>query len=839
MTNHWRDIGNSNVILVIGANPAENHPASFGHISDAIDNGAKLINIDPRFTRTSSKAHIYSPMRSGGDIAVIGGLIKHVIAGMESNPSDYNMTYVTEYTNAPYLINEGFQGPVDLDGLFSGYNPESRSYNKSTWAYQLDDNGIPKRDKTLQNPNCVFQHLKKHFSRYDIDTVVRTTGANADTIQEIYETYAASGKEGESGTIMYAMGTTQHTNGTQMIRSYAILQLLLANIGVAGGGINALRGESNVQGSTDMCLLWHILPGYLKVPVESDVTLDAHNTRATPTTNDPKSANWWGNYPKYIISLLKAWYGDNATADNEFAFHNLGKVDSGVNYSHIALFHAMDEGTIKGMTVWGQNPAVCSPNLNMVLSAMDKLDWLVVADLWDTETASFWKRPGANTASIGTEVFLLPAACCYEKEGSVTNSGRWMQWRYKAVEPPGDALPDLDIINTLMLKIKSLYAAEGGANAKSITDLTWNYGTHPDPLDVAREVNGYDLTTGKLMTSFGGLKTDGTTTAGNWLYTNSFVEPESMDAFEKANPEMYPGDRYLGNRACRAYPIDVGAGGYSAADGYKEVGLFNYFSWTWPVNRRVIYNRASVDLQGNPFDAEHPIIEFKGAVTDGKYTSKSWKGDVPDGGWYPMQNPDGTDRADTKYPFIMKPEGHARIFGAGRTDGPFPEHYEPWESPISNPISKQQNDPVFKIWDGPMDHKGDPSKYPIICTTFRLVEHWQSGQMSRNLPWLVEMVPEMFVELSEELAASKGVESGDKVKVSSARGEIEVNALVTKRFKPYTLDGKVVHQIGLPWHFGFIGLATGASANTLTPNVGDANTMIPEYKAFLVNLEKA
>ncbi len=839
MTNHWKDLSNSDVILVIGANPAENHPASFGHITDAIGKGAKLINIDPRFTRTSSKAHLYAPMRSGGDIALMGGMINYIINGMEHNPEDYNMTYVTEYTNAPYLINPGFEGPVDLDGLFSGYNPETRSYNKSTWSYQMDENGIPRRDKTLKDPDCVFQHLKRHFSRYDIDTVSKVTGTPKDKLEEIYELYSATGRTGQSGTIMYAMGTTQHTNGTQMIRSYAITQLLLANIGIAGGGINALRGESNVQGSTDMCLLWHILPGYLQVPIETDVTLDAHNIRGTLTTNDPKSANWWGNYPKYIVSLLKAWYGENATAANDFAFHNLGKVDNGKNYSHIALFHAIDEGIIKGMMVWGQNPAVCSPNLNMVLSAMDKLDWLVVAELWDTETSSFWNRPDANSSSTQTEVFLLPAACSYEKEGSVTNSGRWMQWRYKAVDPPGDARSDLDIINDLMTRIKALYESEGGPNAKAITDLIWNYGTHPDPLDVAREINGYNLKTGKLMTSFVGLLADGSTSSGNWLYCNSFVEVGDMDAFEKAHPEMYPGDRYLGNRACRQYPIDVGAGGYSAADGYKEVGLYNYFSWTWPVNRRVIYNRASVDLMGNPWDAEHPILEFKGQAENGKYVTNVWKGDVPDGGYFPMKDPDGADRADSRYPFIMKPEGHARIFGGGLSDGPFPEHYEPWESPADNLISGTQNDPVFKIWAGPKDFKGDRSQYPYICTTFRLVEHWQGGQMTRNLPWMVELVPEMFVEISEELAAEKGIEAGDKVKVSSARGSVTVNALVTKRFKPFTLNGKTVHQVGLPWHWGFKGLSTGDSANALTPNVGDANTMIPEFKAFLVNVEKA
>jgi len=852
MTNHWTDIRNSDCIMIIGANPAENHPASFGHIVEAMDRGTKLINVDPRFTRTSAKADIYAPMRSGTDIAFIGGMIKYVLDDMEQNPDNYNMIYVTEYTNAAFLINPAFKGPVDLDGLFSGYDADARKYDKSTWTYQTDVAGIPIKDTTLQNPNCVFQLLKKHYARYDPDTVSATTGTPKDTLLEIYDTYTATGKAGKSGTIMYAMGTTQHTNGTQMIRSYAMLQLLLGNIGITGGGINALRGESNVQGSTDHCLLWHILPGYIGQPRDGHTTLTSFMSTKGPT-RDPKSANWWGyysakpedddpwlsNYSKYVVSLLKAWWGDAATAGNEFAYHNLPKADAGEDYSWISLFNAVDEGVIKGLMCWGQNAAVCGPNAGVTRKAMEKLDWLVVADLWHTETADFWNRPGVSPTSIQTEVFLLPAACSYEKEGSVTNSGRWMQWRYKAVEPPGDAQHDLGIINDLMKRIQALYQAEGGPGANAITDLTWDYGEDPDAREVAKEINGYNLTTGKLMATFGALKNDGTTSSGNWLYCNSYVEEENLDAFEKANLDMYPGPDYIGNRATRRYLTDVGAGGYSAADGYKEVGLNNYFSWCWPVNRRIIYNRASVDLQGRPWDSEHPVIEFQGTVESGKYTGGSWKGDVPDGGWKPMQNPDGTDRADTRYPFIMKPEGHARIFGAGRADGPFPEHYEPWESPVDNLLSGTQNDPAFKIWGGAYNIKGDVSQYPYVCTTFRLVEHWQSGQMTRNLPWQVELVPEMYVEISEQLAGEKDIESGDDVRVSSARGQITVKAMVTKRLRPFTIAGKTVHQVAMPWHWGYVGLSTGDSANMLTPNVGDANTMIPEFKAFLVNVERA
>jgi formate dehydrogenase major subunit len=716
---------------------------------------------------------------------------------MERYPENYNMVYVTEYTNASFLINPAFKGAADLDGLFSGYDSSKRSYDKSSWQYQVDENGIPKMDKTLKDPNCVFQILKKHFARYDADMSCKITGTPKDTYLEICQTYAATGKPGKAGTIMYAMGTTQHTNGTQNIRSYAMLQLLLGNIGVAGGGINALRGESNVQGSTDMCLLAHILPGYLKQPTNVDTTLQKLLERVTPKSNDPKSANWWQHYPKYMVSLLKAWYGNAATKGNEFGYQYLPKTTKPyTDYSHIGLFEAMHAGIIKGLMCWGQNPAVGGPNANLERRALEKLDWLVAVDLWETETAAFWKRPGVDPKAIKTEVFMLPAAASFEKEGSVTNSGRWMQWRYKTVNPPGDAEDDLLILNRLVLKLKELYTSQGGPNAEAITKLTWDYGDTPDPHKVAKEINGYDLTTGMLLPSFGKLKDDGTTSSGNWLYCASYTED--------------------GNMAARRDPTP----------GPFNIGLSPNWGWCWPVNRRIIYNRASVDLNGVPWDKEHPVIWWQ----NGK-----WMGDVPDGGWPPM----AVDPEKTRYAFIMKPEGHARLFGMGRADGPLPEHYEPWESPVENQMSGTQNDPALLKGDSADSERGDPTKYPIVATTYRVSEHWQAGQMTRNLPWIVELMPEMFVELSEELAAEKGIVNGGKVIVESARGQVEAVAMVTKRFRPFQINGTVVHEIGLPWHWGYTGLSKGDSANLLTPHVGDANTMIPEYKAFLCNVKKA
>jgi len=800
MTNHWNDIANADVIMAIGANPAENHPAAFGHMMEARDmRGAKLISVDPRFTRTSSKADIYAPIRSGTDIAFIGGMIKYILDDMDLNPNNYNMTYVTEYTNAAYLIDPSFKGPEDLEGLFSGYagglneaDGARRSYNKSTWQWQKDAQGIPLRDKTLKNPNCVFQLLKKHFSRYTPVMVNTICGTPEDTFREICRTYAASGKPGKAATIMYAMGTTQHTYGAQNIRSYCILQLLLGNIGCAGGGINALRGESNVQGSTDHCLLFHILPGYLGVPQSVDGSLAQYLDRLTPKSNDPLSLNWWKNYPKYIVSLLKAWYGDAAQPDNDFGFHYLLKVNAGQNTTHISMFEAMDKGVIKGLMCWGQNPAVGGPNSNTERGAMDNLDWLVVADMWETETANFWKRPGADPAGIDTEVFLLPANNSYEKEGSVTNSSRWSQWRYKCADGPGEAEDDLYMLTMIYKKLKQLYQEEGGPNAEAITRLTWDYGAgHPDVHTVAKEINGYDLTTGKLMASFGGLRDDGTTSSGNWLYCASYTE--------------------AGNMAERRDPVDT-----------SGIGMYSNWAWCWPVNRRIIYNRASVDLDGRPWDSEHPVIKWN-PVT------RKWDGDVPDGGAPPM-NQGGY------YPFIMKAEGHSRLFGPGMAEGPMPEHYEPWESPVPNPMGRQQNNPAFKIWRP--QEQGDPSRYPIVCSTYRVCEHWQGGQMTRNCPWLIEMQPEPFCEMSEELADEKGIKNGDRVIVESARGQVDVVAVVTKRFKPFRMNGNTVHQVGVIWHWGYTGLSTGDSANLLTPHVGDANTMIPEYKAFLVNVRK-
>jgi len=789
MTNHWTDIGNADVILIMGSNAAENHPISFHWVTKAMEKGATLIHVDPRFTRTSARANIWAPIRSGTDIAFLGGMIKYIVEDIEKNPQNYNMEYLREYTNAGWLIDAkyGFN-----DGLFSGYDAASRSYkDKTSWQYQKDAKGIPVQDKTFSDPSCVFQLLKRHYARYDMNTVSRVTGTPQASLLKVYQAFAASGRPDRAGTILYAMGTTQHTVGSQNVRAYSVIQLLLANIGIAGGGINALRGESNVQGATDHALLYQYIPGYLPTPSTAQPTLAKYLEAITPKTSDPRSGNWKQHQPKYMVSMLKAWYGSAATKDNEFAYQLIPKVQAGANYSFIALFEAMEKGTIKGALVWGQNPAVGGPNGNAERKALEKLDWLVDVDLWETETAAFWKRPGADPKTIDTEVFLLPAAASYEKEGSVTNSGRLAQWRYKAIEPPGEAEDDLWIVSHLMDTVRALYAGEGGPNAAAVTKVTWDYGGVPDPSKVAKEINGYDLATGKLVANFLSLKDDGSTSCGNWLFSGSHTES--------------------GNMMARRDPKDN-----------STIGLYSNWAWCWPVNRRIIYNRASVDLNGNPFDPKRPVVKWDAA-------NKKWTGDVIDG--FGTTGP-------TLYPFIMLADGVGHLFGVGgMADGPFPEHYEPWETPARNLLSSTQLNPAAKVWRP--QEQGTPDKYPYVGTTYRVTEHWQAGAMTRNLPWLAELMPEMFVEIGEELASAKGIRSGDRVVVESARGQVSAVAVVTKRLMPLTVDGRVTYTVGLPWHYGYMGLIKGDSANLLTPYIGDANTTIPEYKAFLVNVRRA
>jgi formate dehydrogenase major subunit len=826
MTNHWNDFQNSDVILIMGSNPAANHPVAFKWITRAMERGAKLLCVDPRFTQSAAKADLYAPLRSGSDIAFLGGMIKYILDNdLVQKP------YVLAYTNASFLVHPDFKLPGDNKGVFSGLR--DGKYDKATWAYQTDASGVIRKDPSLTDPHCVFQLLKKHYARYSPEVVSKVTGTPKEKLLEVYRIYASTAKPGKAGNILYAMGWTQHTVGVQNIRTMSIIQLLLGNIGVAGGGVQALRGESNVQGSTDYGLLYHILPGYIATPSASLATLKDYNERFTTKTKEANSLNWMKNFPKYSASYLRSVYGLNATMEEAYTY--LPKGDDGANYSWLVLFDEMFKGKFSGFFAWGMNPACSGAHANKVRQALGTLDWLVNVNLFDNETGSFWRGPGMDPTQIKTEVFMLPCAASMEKEGSVTNSGRWMQWRYKAVNPPGEALPDAEIITELHYKVRELYEKQGGPLKEAITKLTWNYGPKRadgtirsvDPHVVAREINGFFLADARIedpslkgtfrefkkgdpVPAFAWLQDDGTTSSGCWVYCGSY-----------------------------------GATNLAARRGTKDpsgIGLYPEWSWSWPVNRRIIYNGASVDPNGKPWDPEHPVILWDGT---------KWTGDVPDGAGNP-----GSGRP----PFIMKPDGVGSLFGPGLVDGPFPEHYEPLECPVvKNLLSPQMHNPVIRRFD----KKGigtaidtvascDP-RFPFVCSTYRISEHWQTGVLTRWCPWLVEMQPGMFVEMSRELAKERGIANGELVIVKSARGQIEATAIVTSRFKPFEIDGNTVHQVGIPWHFGWITTAdrkygpqdkipevftTGDTANLLTPTIGDANTTIPESKAFMVNVVK-
>lgn len=781
MSNTWIDLGNSDCVMAIGSNVAETFPNGFKWIARAQEKGGQLIHVDPRFTRTSAKADIYAPLRIGTDVAFVNGMIKYVLDDMERNPTNYNLDYVRHYTNASFLVHPDFRFG---DGLFSGYDSAKRSYDTSTWQFQKDEQGKIKTDPTLQDPRCVFQLLKEHSSRYDADTVCNITGTPRDVYLRLCATYAATGAKGKAGAIVLSSGACEHTLGTQNVRSYDILQLLLGNMGVAGGGVNGIAGASNGLGCSLQGRLFHWLPGTLAPPLAAQQSLSRYVAD--------------GENAAYMTSLLKAWYGDHATAANDYGYSYLGK--RGGNYSWPYLFQAIDGGVIKGLICWGMNPAGSGPNSAATREGLRKLEWLVAIDLFETETAAVWKEPGVQSANSKTEVFLLPAASSIEKEGGVTGSARWKQWRYQGPNPPGEAKSDLWIINRLALKLKELYTNEGGPNAGAITNLTWDYGDPPDVSKVARELNGYDLTTGKLMSGPPALKADGTTSCGNWLFCGSYTE--------------------AGNLTARRNPVDT-----------SGIGLYPQWAWAWPLNRRIWYNRASVDLNGKPWDAKRPVIGWNAAT-------KTWGGDVADGGWPPIQA--AIDAGDTPhYPFIMKlPHERALLFGQGMKEGPLPEHYEPWESPVvRNPMSPVLSSPVLISWE-PSEKKGSPDKFPILATTFRLVSHMHTGAITRNLTWLLELDPEMFIEISEELAATRGITNGSRVVVETARGKVEAKAVVTKRLKPLRISGQTVHQIALPWNWGYMGLSKGDSANMLTARVVDPNSFIPAYRAFLCEVRK-
>ena len=801
MTNHWIDIKNADVVLIIGSNAAEHHPVSFKWIMRAKDNGAALIHVDPKFSRTSARCDYHVPLRSGTDIAFLGGMVNYIL---ESN--SYFHDYVVNYTNASFIVGKGYDFK---DGLFSGYDAKARKYDQSKWGFEKGPDGAPLRDATLKHERCVFNLMKKHYSCYTLKNVSDITGVSEENLLKVYKQFCATGKPDKAGTILYALGWTQHTVGVQNIRCSTLVQLLLGNIGVAGGGINALRGEPNVQGSTDHALLYHVLPGYIGLPLAPWQTLAQFNKANTPVTKIPNSANWWGNRPKYFASLLKGWYGEEAKPENDFCYGLLPKGEPGADYSYMYVMDKMYQGKIKGGFVFGVNPMNSFPNTNKMRKALDNLDWMVCAELHNSETTDNWHRPGVDPKKMKTEVFLLPSAHRVEKAGTISNSGRWLLWFDKAVEPADEARNFADMFVPLINKLRELYKAEGGKLPEALLKMNWP--EKYDPEEWTRRINGFFWADtkignrlykkGDLVPAFGNLQADGSTSSLNWLYTGSYTEDE-------------------GNKSKRRDPTQTPM--------QAAIGLYPNWSWCWPVNRRILYNRASVDLNGKPYNPKKAVIEWDG---------KKWVGDVPDGPWAPQ-----ADTKNGKLAYIMTTDGYAQLYGPGRLDGPFPEHYEPAETPVAqHPFSKQLSSPVYKFHTSDMDKlaKAADPKYPIVLTTYSMTEHWCGGGETRNVPNLLEAEPQLYVEMSPELAKEKGIANGDGVIVESARGRVEAIAMVTVRIRPFKVMGKTVHLIGMPFAYGWTTPKCGDSTNRLTIVACDPNTTIPEAKACCVNIRKA
>lgn len=811
MTNHWVDIKNADLVLIMGGNAAEAHPCGFKWVIEAKHkNKARLLVVDPRFTRSAAMSDYYAPIRAGSDIAFLAGVIHYLLSN-----NKIQQEYVKHYTNAGFLINEGYRFE---DGLFSGYDESKRAYNNASWAYELDDKGFAKVDDTLQHERCVLQVMKRHYARYTPEMVSKITGTPKDQFLKCCEMIAGTAVPGKVMTIMYALGWTQHSQGSQMIRTGAIVQLLLGNIGQPGGGMNALRGHSNIQGLTDLGLLSTSLTGYMSLPRDAEQDLETYyKTRALKPLR-PGQMSFWQNYPKFFVSFQKSWWGKAATKENDWAYHYLPKWDKG--YDVLQAFELMNQGKMNGYICQGFNPVGSFPNKKKVIDGLSKLKFLAIIDPLNTETAEFWRNFGehndVNSEAIQTTVFRLPSTCFAEEDGSLTNSGRWLQWHWKGAEPPGEAKGDAEIIAEIFLRMKALYQKEGGAFPDPIVNLSWPYRIplSPSPEELAMESNGKALAdvtdpkdatkvlakAGEQLAGFGLLRDDGSTACGCWIYAGSWTQG--------------------GNQMARRDNSDP-----------FGIGQTLNWAWAWPANRRILYNAASSDPGGKPWNAKRRLVAWNG---------ERWAGsDVPD--IRPDANP-GDEEAVR--PFIMTAEGVARLFApSGLVDGPLPEHYEPLESPLAaNPMhpsnAKARSNPVARVFKSDLETFGTPKDFPYVATSYRLTEHFH--YWTKNVETSAIIQPQQFVEIGEELAKEKGIANGGWVKVSSKRGFIKAVAVVSKRIPVLEVDGKKVHTVGLPNHWGFVGVAKpGYLVNTLTPFVGDANTQTPEFKSFTVNIERA
>jgi formate dehydrogenase major subunit len=797
MTNHWRDIRHADLILINGANPAEAHPVGFQWLMRAkLDRGAKMIHADPRFTRTSAVADTYLRIRTGSDVAYFGGLINYVLQN-----NLYHREYVEFATNAAFVVKEGYEFK---DGLFNGFDPQRRVYDTRAWAYETGPDGFAVTD--IDHPRSVLNLMREHYSRYTPEMVERITGIPREGFLEVAKLVGEMGRPDKVMTIVYAVGLTHHTTGVQLIRSGALLQLLLGNMGRPGGGMNAERGHANIQGNTDHAISWDILPGYLRIPAPGQRTLDDYVAQSAARKLHANSLNFFGvNYRKFMVSLLKGWYGDAATPENEFAFDHVPK--PAADSSWLSIFDQALRGKMEGLMLSGMTATSIGPDSNQVLQALSNLKWLCVMDAFPTTSSEFWRAPDIDPSTVQTEVFVLPATHWIEKDGSFTNSGRWAQWKEQVLPPEGESRHDHWILAEVFQRVRELYQQQGGKYPAPVLELLLPYRDprRPELDEIAQEINGRDLTTGQRLSGFAALKDDGTTTVGDWIYCGHY--PESGNLTKRRDGVQDPQ---------RNDPTGM--------------GYYPNWAWSWPANRRVLYNRGSADVQGRPWDPSRPGIQWDPAAGQ-------WTGDVPD---YPA-TADPT-QPNAPLPFIMTGEGVGRLFSNGVADGPFPEHYEPVESPIDNPLHPAvSTTPVAFLYDeaaGRPRRFGTSADFPYVATSYRLTEH--EHYVTQHIENLVQLQPEAFVEVPAELANEKGIENGDRVRVSSKRGKLEVRAVVTKRLGPLMVDGKKIYQIGIPIHWGFVGINTGQHwlANALTPFVGDASARTPEFKAFLVNIEK-
>jgi formate dehydrogenase major subunit len=787
---------------------------------EARERGAKVFHVDPRFTRTSAMANRWVGIRAGSDIAFLGGIVNYILAN-----ELYFEEYVKNYTNAPVIIDEDFRDTEDLDGVFSGFDEQSGTYDVESWMYagmevegaggkgeQVGKGGggatlrhgePPEEDPTLQHPRCVFQILRRHYARYTPEFVAETCGCTVEQFVEVADALCENSGRERTSAFVYAVGWTQHTVGVQYIRAAAIIQLLLGNMGRTGGGIVALRGHASIQGSTDIPTLFNILPAYIPMPATEryDGFDDWIGKNTAPT-------GWWGHAPAYATSLMKSWWGEHATKDNDWCFDYLPRIDD--DHSAYWTVEQMLQGTVKGYIVAGENPVVGSANAKVQRKALANLEWLVVRDVVEIESAAFWyESEDVRPEECATEVFFLPASTHVEKDGSFTNTQRLLQWHYKAVEPKEDCRSELWFYYHLGRMIRERLKDSQEPRDQPLQYLTWDYPTHgeheePSAVAVLAEINGYDLTTGKALGGYKELKDDGTTSSGCWIYCGVYAD------------EI--------NQAARKKPH------------WEQNWIAPEWAWAWPMNRRILYNRASADPEGKPWSERKALVWWNA-------DEEKWTGpDVPDfdeqkaPDYRPKSGTTGPEAIAGHHPFIMQADGRGWLYvPQGLQDGPLPTHYEPVESPFANPLYAQRENPATIDNDlGDLDAVAPESSpdYPFVATTYRLTEHHTAGGMTRTIGHLAELQPAMFVEVHPDLAAEKGLNHKGWATISSPRGAIEARVMVTDRIKPVTVHGRRVHQVGLPYHWGSRGLTTGGAANELAHMKLDPNVHIQEVKAF-------